>query len=105
VPPKSGKVRAVPMAPQVATALAKLAARTADESERDLVLPGMAGAYLDASALYRRYKPALADAGLRSLRFHDLRHTPALKRVPASAAGSIDQRARPARRPHGEAPP
>ncbi|MEA2218782.1 MAG: hypothetical protein QOJ35_1408 [Solirubrobacteraceae bacterium] len=72
---KSGKVRAVPMAPQVATALAKLASRTNDESDPDLVFPGTGGTYLDASALYRRYKHALADAGLRSLRFHDLRHT------------------------------
>ncbi len=73
--PKSGKVRSVPMAPQVATALAKLASRSPVESERDLVFAGTSGAYLDASALYRRYKRALADAGLRSLRFHDLRHT------------------------------
>lgn len=73
--PKSGKVRSVPMAPQVATTLAKLASRSPLESERDLVFPGTGGAYLDASALYRRYKRALSDAGLRSLRFHDLRHT------------------------------
>ncbi|HXN39855.1 MAG TPA: tyrosine-type recombinase/integrase [Solirubrobacteraceae bacterium] len=36
---------------------------------------GMAGGYLDGSALYRRYKVALRGAGLRSLRFHELRHT------------------------------
>jgi integrase len=39
------------------------------------VFPGIAGTYLDASALYRRYKTALVRAGLRDLRFHDLRHT------------------------------
>lgn len=31
--------------------------------------------FLDSSALRRRYKLALESAGLRSLRFHDLRHT------------------------------
>ena len=36
---------------------------------------GEAGGYLDGSALRRRYKAALARAGLRPLRFHDLRHT------------------------------
>jgi hypothetical protein len=34
-----------------------------------------AGGYLDDSALRRRYKVAQAKAGLRPLRFHDLRHT------------------------------
>ena len=33
------------------------------------------GSYLDASALRDRYKAALDRAGLRRLRFHDLRHT------------------------------
>jgi integrase len=36
---------------------------------------GVTGGYLDGSALRRRYKAALAAAGLRPLRFHDLRHT------------------------------
>jgi integrase len=40
-----------------------------------LVFPGAAGDYLDGSALRRRYTGALARAGLRLLRFHDLRHT------------------------------
>jgi len=56
--PKSGKVRAVPLAPDV-----------------DLVFVGEAGGYLDGSALRRRYKAALHVASLRPLRFHDLRHT------------------------------
>ena len=30
---------------------------------------------IDGDALYARYKKALDSAGLRSLRFHDLRHT------------------------------
>jgi integrase len=73
--PKSGKVRSVPMAPAVAEALARLAQRDAHTGSDDLVFPGIAGGHLDASALYRRYKRALRDAGLRDLRFHDLRHT------------------------------
>lgn len=39
------------------------------------MFPGTFGEYLDASALYRRYKLALKRAGLRPQRFHDLRHT------------------------------
>jgi integrase len=73
--PKSGKVRAVPMAPDVASALAKLAGREHWTGEDDLVFVGETGAFLDGSALRRRYKKALARAGLRPLRFHDLRHT------------------------------
>jgi len=73
--PKSGKVRSVPLAPDVATVLAKLSQRALFTSEDDLVFPGDAGAFLDGSALRRRYKAALKDASLRPLRFHDLRHT------------------------------
>ncbi len=73
--PKSGKVRSVPLAPDVAQALARLADRGLFTAEDDLVFPGEAGEFLDGSALRRRYKAALARAGLRSLRFHDLRHT------------------------------
>ncbi len=73
--PKSGKVRAVPMAPDVAAALARLGDREHWVGDDDLVFAGEAGGYLDGSALRRRYKAALAAAGLRSLRFHDLRHT------------------------------
>lgn len=73
--PKSGKVRAVPLAPHVATALAQLVRRIDWVGNDDLVFPGEAGGYLDGSALRRRYKAALATAGLRPLRFHDLRHT------------------------------
>lgn len=73
--PKSGKVRAVPMAPDVATALAQLGNREDWVGDDDLVFVGEVGGYLDASALRRRYKAALQHAGLRPLRFHDLRHT------------------------------
>jgi integrase len=73
--PKSGKVRSVPMAPDVAEALARLGRREDFVTDDDLVFPGSAGEYLDGSALRRRYGAALARAGLRPLRFHDLRHT------------------------------
>jgi integrase len=73
--PKSGKVRAVPLAPDVATALAQLGRRENWVGDDDLVFAGEGGDHLDASALRRRYKTALAAASLRRLRFHDLRHT------------------------------
>jgi integrase len=73
--PKSGHVRSIPMAPDVATVLARLADRERWTGHDDLVFPGVAGGYLDGSALSRRYKAALARAALRPLRFHDLRHT------------------------------
>ncbi|HET9719492.1 MAG TPA: tyrosine-type recombinase/integrase [Solirubrobacteraceae bacterium] len=73
--PKSGKVRAVPLAPDVAASLARLGMRADWVGEDDLVFCGETGSYLDGSALRRRYKLALKAAGLRQLRFHDLRHT------------------------------
>src|SRR5919202_6075017 len=73
--PKSGKVPSPPEAPDVAGALARLAARGYWTGDYDLVFPGVTGSYLDASALSRRYKAALERAALRPLRFHDLRHT------------------------------
>ena len=73
--PKSGKVRSVPLVPEVARALAALADRPFFTGDEDLVFPGEAGGFLDASALRDRYKAALEKAGLRRLRFHDLRHT------------------------------
>jgi integrase len=73
--PKSGRVRSVPMASQVARALDKLSRRASLTADDDLVFVGELGTYLDGSALRRRYDRALARAGLRRLRFHDLRHT------------------------------
>jgi integrase len=54
--PKSGKVRSVPLAPDVAAALAKLGARENWLGDDDLVFPGEAGGYLDGSALRRRLR-------------------------------------------------
>jgi integrase len=73
--PKSGKVRSVPMAPEVAEALARLGQRERFVGADDLVFVGQVGGHLDASALLRRYRAALRGAELRPLRFHDLRHT------------------------------
>ncbi len=73
--PKSGRVRSVPMAPEVGRLLAKLGERERFTSDDDLVFAGELGGYLDGSALRRRYDQALGRAGLRPLRFHDLRHT------------------------------
>jgi integrase len=73
--PKSGKVRSVPLAPDVAEVLARLGARHRFTSEDDLLFASALGGYLDGSALRRRYTAALRRADLRKLRFHDLRHT------------------------------
>src|SRR5665213_296437 len=73
--PKSGRVRSVPMAPEVAEVLARLGAREHFVGDDDPVFIGVTGSYLDASALRRRYIAALKRGGLRQLRFHDLRHT------------------------------
>ena len=49
--PKSGKVRAVPLAPDVASALAQLGQRQLWTGDDDLVFPGPAGSYRDGSGL------------------------------------------------------
>jgi len=73
--PKSGHGRAVPMAPEVATALAKLGQREHFTGADDFVFPSATGGYQDNSALRRRFKDAQTRAKLDPLRFHDLRHT------------------------------
>ena len=74
VTPKSGKVRTVPMVPDVAQALAKLGQRDLFVGDEDPVFTGAAGGHLDASALRRRYQAAVKRAELRQLPFHSLRH-------------------------------
>lgn len=73
--PKSGKVRSVPMVPEVAQALARLGERQEFVGDDELVFPNDLGRFMDASSLRDRYKAAISRAGLRPLRFHDLRHT------------------------------
>jgi len=62
------------MVPEVAEMLAKLGQRGEYTGDDDLVFVGDRGGFLDGSALRRRYVAALKRAGLRELRFHDLRH-------------------------------
>ena len=73
--PKSGHGRVVPMVPEVAERLARLSQRSEATGDDDLVFPGDFRIYLDGSALRRRFVAATARAGLRPIRFHDLRHT------------------------------
>ncbi len=73
--PKSRKTRSVPLADQPAGVLAQLAARERFTGRDDLVFCSAVGDYLDGSALRRRYRRAQDAAGLRPLRFHDLRHS------------------------------
>ncbi len=63
--PKSGKVRSVPMAPDVAAALARLGQRERFVGEDDFVFAGEAGLPINGDALSTRYEKALEDAGLR----------------------------------------
>lgn len=73
--PKSYRVRSVPMMPQVARSLANLRKREFFTSDDDLVFANVVGDVLDYDAMYRRYKRAQQHAGVRPLRFHDLRHS------------------------------
>ena len=67
--PKSGKMRAVPLAPDVTAVLAQLGQRENLTGDDDLVFAGLAGDHLDGSALRRRYEAALPAAGLRPCAF------------------------------------
>jgi integrase len=73
--PKSRKSRTVPMVEEIARALGDLEARGAHTTKNDLVFVSREGTHVDGSALRRRYLATLEAAGLRQLRFHDLRHT------------------------------
>jgi len=73
--PKSGRGRAVPMMGDVAEALDRLRRRERFTGAQDIVFCDRLGRHLGYKSLSERYKQALRDAGLRQLRFHDLRHT------------------------------
>jgi integrase len=72
---KSGRVRRVPLPDQAADALDRLSKRGDYTAADERVFCNAFGRALDGSALRRRFKKARDAAGLRPLRFHDLRHT------------------------------
>lgn len=72
---KSGKVRRVPLPDQAAGALDRLGQRQNFTGPDELVFVNVYGRDINGSALRRRFKRARDAAGLRPLRFHDLRHT------------------------------
>lgn len=63
------------MADQAAAALNRLSRREDFVEPDELVFCNSLGRGLDGSALRRRFKRARDAAGLRPLRWHDLRHT------------------------------
>jgi len=73
--PKSGRVRSVPMIDQVARALDELSRREHFTGDEDLVFCNQVGGHFEDSALRRRFYAARERAGLKPIRFHDLRHT------------------------------
>jgi integrase len=73
--PKSRKSRTVPMVDKVASTLKDLKDRNTYTAKNNLVFVSREGTHVDGSALRRRYLATLEAAGLRRLRFHDLRHT------------------------------
>ena len=72
--PKGKRVRSVPMMPQVIEILAELKGREDFTEDADLVFCSTVGEHLDYHRHLKRYKASLKRAGLREIRFHDLRH-------------------------------
>jgi len=72
---KSRRARDVPLPDQAAGALDRLSQRRDFTRPDDYVFVNRLGRRLDGSALRRRVERARERAGLRPLRFHDLRHT------------------------------
>jgi integrase len=75
--PKSRKSnRAVPLAERVVTALKDLKERSRFVDEVDLVFAHpQTGSVLDPSKVRKRFQVAVRAAGLKPIRFHDLRHS------------------------------
>jgi integrase len=73
-PPKSGRVRSVPLIPQAADPLQAIRFTCAGRPE-ELVFMSRLGRVIDDSRLRRRFYETLDRARLRPMRFHDLRHS------------------------------
>ncbi|HUU97481.1 MAG TPA: tyrosine-type recombinase/integrase, partial [Phycisphaerae bacterium] len=72
--PKGKRVRSVPMMPLVIDILAELKGRDNFTEDDDLVFRSTVGEHLHYHRHLKRYKASLKRAGLREIRFHDLRH-------------------------------
>ncbi len=72
---KSRRVRVVPLSDPAAAALNRLSRRGEFTDLAELVICNGFGRTLDPSALRRRFNRARDAAGLRPLRWHDLRHS------------------------------
>jgi integrase len=72
--PKGKRVRSVPMMPGVIDTLATLKERDQFTENDDLVFCSIVGGYLNSITLRKHHYKALERAGLRRVRFHDLRH-------------------------------
>jgi integrase len=87
--PKSGRVRSVPMSDQVARVLDGLSRRKEFIRDEDLIFCNEVGDYFDDSALRRRFYSARDRAGVKPIRFHDLRHTFGTHAVQAFALSDV----------------
>ena len=65
----------MPIAPEVATALARLSQRERFTGDDDLVFPGGGGHSSTARRCAAATRPRCSGPASRPLRFHDLRHT------------------------------
>jgi Phage integrase family len=95
VPKTKSSTRKIPIGPRLRTALLehRMASRYKDDG--DLIFPNANGAPLDGHNLaVREFKPALRQAGLPSIRFHDLRHMFATLLTSSAPASSSEVTAR-----------